>query len=157
MTHTEPTAGRELTVTRLIDAPRERVWEAWTKPEHIARWWGPDGFTNTIHEMNVRPGGVWRYMMHGPDGTDYPNMVVYENVIEPELLEYDLGGEKDGLIDDPFHVVVTFEDAGGKTLLSMRSIFLSVEALEAVRKFGAVEGGEQTINHLAEYVRTMPF
>lgn len=70
------TADREIATTRIFDAPRKLVWKAWTDPNHVAHWWGPNGFTNTIHEMNVAPGGVWRFMMHGPDGTDWPNKIV---------------------------------------------------------------------------------
>ena len=77
------TADREIAATRIFDAPRELVWKAWTDPKHVAQWWGPNGFTNTIHEMNVSPGGVWRFMMHGPDGTDYPNRIVFIEVVEP--------------------------------------------------------------------------
>ena len=81
-------AGREITVTRVISASRETVFEMWTNPKHIAQWWGPRGFTNTIEEMDVRPGGVWRFVMHGPDGVDYPNKIVYREVVRPERLVY---------------------------------------------------------------------
>ena len=70
------TANRELSITRVLNAPPELVWEVWTKPEHITNWWGPFGFTTTTHEMNIKPGGVWRFMMHVPDGRDYPNKIV---------------------------------------------------------------------------------
>ena len=63
------TADREIVATRIYGAPRELVWRVWTDPKHIAQWWGPQGFTNTIREMDVRPGGAWRFTMHGPDGT----------------------------------------------------------------------------------------
>ncbi|MCU7371200.1 SRPBCC domain-containing protein [Paucibacter sp. O1-1] len=65
--------GRELNISRTLNAPIELVWEAWTNPEHIAKWWGPDGFTNTITTMDMVPGGEWNLVMHGPDGTDYKN------------------------------------------------------------------------------------
>src|SRR5689334_2461741 len=77
---------RELLITRLINAPRDLVWDAWTKPEHVQHWWGPDGFTNTIHEMEVKPGGVWRFMMHGPNGMNFPNRIVFHEVVKPEKL-----------------------------------------------------------------------
>jgi len=64
-------ADREITITRVFDAPREMIWDAWTDPEQNVKWWGPRGFTSTIREMDVRPGGVWKSTMHGPDGTDY--------------------------------------------------------------------------------------
>jgi uncharacterized protein YndB with AHSA1/START domain len=65
------TSDRENVTTRVFDAPRELVFRAWTNPKHESQWWGPNGFTNTIHEMDVRPGSVWRFVMHGPDGVDY--------------------------------------------------------------------------------------
>src|SRR5687768_17075927 len=80
---------KELVVTRLINAPRDIVFKVWTDPEHIKHWWGPDGFTSTIYEMDVRPGGVWNYVMHGPDGTDYKNKSVFVEVTEPERIVFD--------------------------------------------------------------------
>ena len=82
------TAGREIVITRLIAAPPELVFDAWTDPKQIGRWWGPNGFTTTTHSMDVRPGGVWRFVMHGPDGRDYQNKIVYREVKRPERLVY---------------------------------------------------------------------
>ena len=65
--------SNEIKITRIYDAPLEAVWDAWTDPEQVAQWWGPRGFTLTTHSKDLRPGGTWRYTMHGPDGTDYPN------------------------------------------------------------------------------------
>lgn len=144
------TSDREIVVTREFEAPRELVWQAWTEPDRIARWWGPDGFTNTVHEMDVRPGGIWRVTMHGPDGTDYPNLIEYLEVEPPERLVYDHGDE-----DDPaqFRVTVTFADKGGRTELTMRSLFESAEVLDkAVKEFGALEGAKQNLERLAAYL-----
>ena len=74
------TADREVVIESTLNAPRELVWRAWTEADQIAAWWGPNGFTNTVHEMAVQPGGVWRLNMHGPDGTDYPNKIVYREM-----------------------------------------------------------------------------
>jgi uncharacterized protein YndB with AHSA1/START domain len=68
-------ADRQIVTTRVLDAPRELVFKMWTDPEHIVQWWGPKGFTTTTYSMDVRPGGVWRFVMHGPDGTDYQNKI----------------------------------------------------------------------------------
>ena len=146
----EPT----IVVTRIVDAPRELVWKAWTEPKHIVQWWGPNGFTNTTHAMEVKPGGVWRFIMHGPDGTDWPNKIVYREVIRPERLVYDHSGEG---ANDPhrFQVTVTFADQGGNTVVTMASRFPSVAARDAVLKFGAVEGGAQTLDRLADYLPTI--
>ncbi len=103
---------REIFNSRVLNAPRSLVWKVWTEPGHINNWWGPNGFTNTIHKMEVKPGGVWEFIMHGPDGVDYKNKIVYIEVHEPEQLIYDhVSGPK-------FHVTVKFEDFEGKTYLS---------------------------------------
>jgi uncharacterized protein YndB with AHSA1/START domain len=149
---TENTADREIVTTRLLDAPRELVFEVWTDPKHIAEWWGPNGFTNTIHEMEVKTGGIWRFMMHGPDGTDYPNRIVYSEVVRPERLVYSHDSDID---NDPrtFHVSVTFEEQAGKTLLTMRAIFSTAAVLAEVKKYGAVEGAQQTLARFAEHLK----
>lgn len=145
-------ADRELSIIRLLNAPQELVWEVWTKPEHLTNWWGPTGFSTTTHEMSVKPGGVWRFMMHGPDGRDYPNKIVFIKVVMPEYLEYKHSGEDD-TEDIRFHVTVNFERQGDKTLLTMRSLFESAEVLERViREYGAKEGMTQTIGRLEEYL-----
>ncbi len=143
--------GNEITMVRLVNAPRELVYQLWTTPEHIAKWWGPNGFTNTIHEMDVKPGGVWRYMMHGPDGTDYPNRIKYL-AVEPGRLEYDHDSDVD---NDPnqFHVTVTFEALGNQTKVTMHSIFASAEVVKMlVEQFGVLEGGMQTLDRLEAQV-----
>src|SRR3954471_663109 len=81
-------SDREIVISRLFDAPRELVWAAWTDPQQVVQWWGPKGFTTTIHEMDVRPGGVMRHTMHGPDGTDYANKSVFKEVVKPERIVY---------------------------------------------------------------------
>jgi len=139
-------AGREIVATRVFDAPRELVFRMWTEPQHVAQWWGPRGFTNTIHEMDVRPGGVWRFVMHGPDGVDYRNKIVYTEVVRPERIAYDhVSGPK-------FHATATFEDeGGGKTRLTVRMVFdTAAERDKVAREFGAVEGLSQTLQRLGE-------
>jgi uncharacterized protein YndB with AHSA1/START domain len=147
---------RELVFTRVFDAPRELVWKAWTEPEHVSQWWGPRGFTTTIHEMDVRPGGVWRQTMHGPDGIDYPNESVFVEVVKPERIAYTLTGGKEG---DPSHQLEqrwTFEAQGNKTKVTLRMLFPSAAALQhVVKSFGAVEGATQTLDRLAEHLPTM--
>ena len=76
--HAQDTAARELVITRVIDAPRELVYEAWTDPKHLAQWWGPTGFSTTTRNFDFRPGGVWRFVMHGPDGRDYQNRITWD-------------------------------------------------------------------------------
>src|SRR3954464_649355 len=119
-------ADREIVAVRVFDAPRELVWKLWTDPHHVAQWWGPNGFTNTHREMDVRPGGVWRFVMHGPDGKDYDNKIVYQEVVKPERLVY-THGDEDENAPRQFHVTVTFEDQAGKTKLTMRTVFKTRE------------------------------
>lgn len=77
----ENTERRQLSISRTLKAPIELVWEVWTTPEHIAQWWGPNGFTNSIQQMDVREGGEWKLTMHGPDGTNYPNRSIYKEIV----------------------------------------------------------------------------
>ena len=142
---------REIVITRTFDAPRERVWQAWTDPKQIVKWWGPTGFTNTLYEMDVNPGGVWRHMMHGPDGTDYPNKVVYSEVVKPERLVYSLGDGVEGS-SCQFHVTVTFEEVSkNKTHVTLRMLFKTEEERHKVAEY-AVQGGNQTFARLAEHL-----
>ncbi|TNJ62339.1 ATPase [Paenibacillus hemerocallicola] len=139
---------RELLVTRAFATPRELVYKAWTDPEHLPHWWGPRGFTVTVLEIDVRPGGVWHYIMHGPDGTDYDNKITYREVVRPERLVYSHGGDGD---DEHFHVTVTFEEKDGQTELKMRTLFKSAEELErAANEYGAIEGAKSTLDRLEE-------
>jgi uncharacterized protein YndB with AHSA1/START domain len=147
------TADREIVTTRLIDAPRELVYEAFTDAKHVGHWFGPDGFTTTTQSMDVRLGGQWIFVMRGPDGTDWPNVVTYQEVSPPSRLRYLHGDDK---APDMFNVIVTFDDEGGKTALTMRAVFKTAAAREfVIRERGAVEGGQQTIGRLEQYVRTM--
>jgi uncharacterized protein YndB with AHSA1/START domain len=145
------TPDREIVVSRVFDAPRELVFEAWTDPEQVVQWWGPHGFTTTNHEMDARPGGVWRFVMHGPDGTDYGNRVEFTEVSKPERLVYNHGpdDESEGL---SFRVTVTFDEADGKTRLTLRLVFASAAERDQAVEFGALKGGKQTLERLAEHL-----
>ena len=147
------TRGREATFTRWFNAPRELVYEAFTDPKHVVQWWGPTGFTTTNHVMDVRVGGMRRYTMHGPDGTDYHDRMVFLQVDPPKRLVYEHGEDID---NDPmrFHVTVTFESAKGGTLLTMRMLFASAAQWQEVRKH-AEPGHAQTMDRLEKYLATM--
>jgi len=149
---TNDTSNREIVTKRLLNAPRELVFKVWTEPEHIAQWYGPNGFTNTVHEMDVKPGGVWRFMMHGPNGMEFPNKIVYTEVVRPERLSFQHSSE-DEKNPVSFDVIVTFEAQGDKTMLTMRSIFPSIEErTRVVKEVGAIEGAIQTIDKLEAYL-----
>jgi uncharacterized protein YndB with AHSA1/START domain len=145
---------KELKFTRILDAPRELVFEAWTDPQHLAEWWGPNGFTLTTHETDVKPGGEWIFTMHGPDGRDYPNRVHFIEVIKPERLVYRHSGDES---KDPvnFNVTVTFEKQGNKTFLTMDMVFESSEVLTMLnKKYGAIEGAKQNLARLEAYLKS---
>lgn len=147
-------SDRELELVRIFDAPRALVWKAWTDPAHVGAWWGPNGFTTTTRSMDVRPGGAWQFVMRGPDGQEYDNLVIYREVQEPELLAY-WHGEKEG---DPnaFDVIVSFTETNGKTRVSLKQVYPSNEARDfVVKEFGAIEGGMQTLARLADHLRHM--
>ncbi len=147
------TAEREIVTTRVFDAPRERVYQAWTDPEQVVLWWGPNGFTNTNLEMDVRPGGIWRLTMHGRDGTDYPNKMVFIEVTPPSRLVYDHGDDGDGS-GGFFHVTVTFDEEDGKTRVRMQALFdTKAERNRVAEASGAVEGAKQHLNRLAEFLK----
>lgn len=142
------TSKRELKISRLLNAPRELVWKVWTEPEHIKHWWGPSGFTNTISKMEVKPGGEWEFVMHGPDGTDYKNKHIYKEVVKPEKLVLE------HVTAPKFLITATFEEQGNKTLLTWHGLFESAEQLEQVIKvFKADEGMKQNVDKLEEYLK----
>ncbi len=149
------TADREIVITRLLNAPRELVFKAWTDPKHLIKWWGCKDFTNTFHEIDIRPGGIWRFTMHAPNGMDFLNVVTYKEIVEPEKLVYEHGsGEEND--EAKFNVIITFEDQDGKTRITMRSLFVSSAIRDMViREFGAIEGGNQTLDRLEQELLTM--
>jgi uncharacterized protein YndB with AHSA1/START domain len=141
-------ADRQLVVSRLFPAPPDRVFEMWTKREHVGKWWGPTGFSITVDQMDVRPGGTWRFTMHGPDGTDYPNSIVYDEVDPPERLVYTH-------LVPRFQTTVTFDEMMGMTALTMRLVFRSTPERDvSAEKFHAQEGAEQTLVRLAQLVQS---
>jgi len=138
---------KEMVISRLLNAPRKLVWKVWTEPDHLKNWWGPEGFTNTISEMNVVPGGEWDLIMHGPDGKDYKNHSTYTNVIPEEKLEFD------HVSHPKFKVTVTFEEQGNKTLLTWRMQFETTEILHnTVNVFKADIGLTQNVDKLETYL-----
>ena len=145
------TADREIVISRLIDAPRELVFEAFTEVRHLSRWWGPAGFSTTTRSFEFRAGGVWEFVMHGPDGTDYQEWITWREIVPPERIALLHGESRDD--PDAFESVLAFEPAGDETRIVMRTVFPTRELRdEAVEKYHAIEGGEQTLGNLAAYV-----
>ena len=141
------TSDRELRISRLLDAPVELVWEVWTKPEHLAQWWGPNGFTNTISRMEVRPDGEFNLVMHGPDGTDYKNKSVFREVVLHRKIVYE------HLSAPKFIATIGFEARGGQTFLTWHMLFETAEEfIRTAKTFKADEGLKQNVEKLARYV-----
>jgi uncharacterized protein YndB with AHSA1/START domain len=140
---------REVVSTRTFDAPRERVFEAFRDPSRLARWWGPKGFTSTIHELDMRPGGAWRFSMRGPDGVLYPNESVFLEVVEPERIVFrHVSGEH------PFEMTVTLDEQGGETTMTWRMRHATAAECAKVKPFVA-EANEQNFDRLAAELATM--
>jgi uncharacterized protein YndB with AHSA1/START domain len=145
------TADREIVISRVIKAPRELVFEAFTEVRHLSRWWGPEGFTTTTRAFEFRVGGDWEFVMHGPDGTDYQEWIGWTEIAPAERIAL-RHGESRG---DPnaFESVLTFASDGAATRIEMRTVFPTRELRdEAVERYHAIEGGRQTLSHLAAYV-----
>ncbi|KUF13295.1 SRPBCC family protein [Streptomyces silvensis] len=138
-------------ISRVIDAPQELVFEAFTEVRHLSQWWGPEGFSTTTRSFEFRVGGVWDFVLHGPDGTDYQEWITWTEIAAPRRIAL-LHGETR---DDPnaFESVLAFAPDGPATRIEMRTVFRTKELRdEAVEKYHAVEGGRQTLNSLAAYV-----
>jgi uncharacterized protein YndB with AHSA1/START domain len=144
-------AEREIVVSRIVEGPRCLVFEAYTDPAHLARWWGPDGFTLTTRVFEFRPGGVWEFVMHGPGGTDYPNWIRWREIVPPERIVLLHGASADD--PDAFESTVTLVELGDRTEVTMRSLFKTkAQRDEAVARYHALEGAQQTLGRLATYV-----
>ena len=154
-TPTDPTTwalDREIVLVRVLDAPRESVFAAWTDPGAFCEWFGPDGYNCTVREMDVRPGGRARFDMVSGDGTLYTNRFDYLEIVPSERLVMDHGSD---IENDParFRVTVTFDaQDDGKTVLTLRQLHPTVEQRVAGIAFGAVELGLQTLNKLARHL-----
>lgn len=154
MSTTQKITEREIIITRLIEAPRALVWEAWSTPRHFAQWMGPTGFKTSVPEGAFQVGGAWRYTMTGPDGKVWPNRVVFRAMTPPSQLNYDHYAGEEAV--PHFVATVTFEAQGDNTLVTLHSVFPSAEALRvAVETYGAVQGGQQTLSRLAEHAVQM--
>ncbi len=141
---------------RDLRAPRELVWAAWTDPRRVSQWWGPHGFRTTTHAHDLRPGGAWLFTMHGPDGTDYPNRVVFDAVEPPALLTYAHYGPDDPEDAPHFRARVRLEDVPGGTRLTLTMRCADFAARDGLVAFGAGAGAEQTLERFAALVEGAP-
>jgi len=144
--------SRVIVGSRVLDAPRELVWQVWSDPKHLARWWGPNGFSTTTSAFDQRPGGVWRFVMHGPDGRDYENRITFEEIVRPERIVYRHGGGDD-VEPVQFRTTITFEALGNRTKVTMHAVFPTAEErARVIREYHADTGMVETMSRLADYV-----
>ena len=147
-TNESATADREIRISRLFNAPLALVWEVWTNPKHIKQWWGPNGFTSTIQLMDLKPGGEWNLVLHGPDGTDYRNQSIFKEIIPLSKLVYEH-------VSAPrFLATVEFEAQGDQTLINWHMLFPTKESfIQTVKTFRADEGLRQNMDKLDLYLQ----
>lgn len=144
-------SDRSIVVSRLIDAPQELVFEAFTSVEHLSRWWGPNGFTTTTRAFAFEVGGEWSFVMHGPDGTKYPEWISWTVIDPPNRIEFRHGERPDD--PDAFDSMVLFTQQDDATKVELHTIFASKQQHDdAIKHVGAIDGGNQTLGNLATYV-----
>lgn len=142
-------SDREIVSERVLEAPRELVFAAFSNPEHLAKWWGPNGFHNTIHEFDLRPGGKWRFVMHGPDGIDYHNESAFTEVVRPERIVFEHL--------KPMHwyqMIITFAEHAANTRLTWHMQFDSASECEKVKPF-VIPANEQNFDRLEDELSKM--
>jgi len=139
----------DMLLTRVFDAPRELVWKAWTEPRHLMQWFGPHGFTNPACELDLRPGGMWRHVMRGPDGKDYPFLAIFREVVVPERLVFvSYVPEMDNSLFEILNIA-TFTEQGGKTKLTLEAQVLKSTPEAAPMLAGMEEGWSQSLERLS--------
>lgn len=137
---------QELKTIKTINAPIEKIWEVWTNPDHLVKWWGPNGFTNTIHQMDLKKGGEWKMTMHGPDGTNFPNRSVFLEIIPNEKIVFEH-------FNPHFITTVRFDYVDSATRIEWSMLFDSPEMYEIVVKaHKADEGQKQNLEKLEKYI-----
>jgi uncharacterized protein YndB with AHSA1/START domain len=162
----------EFVITRVLNAPRARVFNAWTDPEQVIRWWGPHSVTNSECDLDLRPGGTYRIVMCGPDGTEYPVKGVFREIRPPaqlvmtldasehpkewhDLVKPDRSEREPNPAGEMLDTVI-FEDLGAKTRLTVRTQFETPEIREAMLKMGMTDGWAQSLERLADVVHSDP-
>ena len=146
---TQAPSDLEIVSTRDFGAPRELVFNAHSDPTWLVHWWGPKGFTNTFQMFDMRPGGFWRFVMHGPDGVDYANESVFVEIVKPERIVF-----RHLKPVHEFQMTVTFVEQDGKTRLTWRMLFPSAEECDRAKVY-AVDANEQNFDRLEAQLARM--
>lgn len=145
----------QLVLTRILKAPRELVWKVWTEAEHVKNWWANNGFTLTLNDMDLRPGGFCSFIIRSPDGHEFPNKIDYLEVVPNERLVYK-DDEEERVVPVNFHVSVSLEPYGSRTRLTMAMVFKSQQEMEYLEdEFGATDGANDTLAALMTYLNSL--
>ncbi|HTZ21855.1 MAG TPA: SRPBCC family protein [Opitutaceae bacterium] len=156
--NTSAMTDRGIVISRVLDAPRELVWQAMSDPQHLVHWWGPRGFKTTIERLDFRAGGVWKQVMHGPDGTNYPNKSIYMEIVPQERVVYSHGGGREG--GTGVHFVATWTLAKLEAAQTRLTVCLACTSAadrdRLVGEYRALEGGTQTLERLGDYLAKIP-
>ncbi|EPG72779.1 hypothetical protein LEP1GSC058_0869 [Leptospira fainei serovar Hurstbridge str. BUT 6] len=145
--------GNRVIYKRYFDVSIDLLFEAWSSQEHLSEWWGPDGFTITTKRLDFSNGGIWEFIMHGPDGHNYKSKIQFIEINKPNYIYYQHLGDDEGTKEIHFQSKIIFEESGEGTNLTMEQIFPNKEELERVnKKYGAIEGGKQHLGNLAKYL-----
>ncbi|MBP9854482.1 MAG: SRPBCC domain-containing protein [Candidatus Omnitrophica bacterium] len=148
------TSDRQIVITRLIDAPVNRIWKAISDPKQVSQWWGPNGFTNNIEKMEFKVGGMWKHVMRGPDGVKYPNKSFFQEIVKHKRIVYKLAGGRKEEKGANFIATWTFEPKGKKTKVIIKMVCETPKERDhIVKAYGAIEGGKQTLGRLAAFVK----
>lgn len=138
----------EIITTRTVNASSDQVFKVWTHPHYLAQWWGPKDFKNTFHEFDLKPGGAWNFVMHGPNGVDYPNSSQFVEIKMPNRLVLN------HISKPQFQIVVNFEEAGSQTKVTFRQIFPTKDEADKIRAF-VTEANEQNMDRMEAVVADM--
>ena len=145
-----------LVITRVLDAPRALVWRMFADPYHLAQWWGPQGFTNRVEELDFRVGGRWRHVMIGPDRREYPTEDVILDIVEPERIVYRSAPADPKIFGDnpppAFTKTLTLVERDGRTTLTIVSTFDRAEDRDAVARRGYTVGMTESLDKLAAHL-----
>jgi uncharacterized protein YndB with AHSA1/START domain len=141
---------QEIIITRILDAPRDLVFKAYTDPNVIPQWWGPRDLTTVVDQMEVRPGGIWRFVHRDAEGNEYGFHGVYHDVVSPERIVSTF--EFEGVPGHVLLATMTFEEQDGKTKLTDASVFQSVEDRDGMLQSGMEGGASESMDRLDEYL-----
>ena len=141
-------SDRETVMERIFDAPRELVFKAFTEPALIPKWWGQRNTTTTVDKMEVKPGGLWRFVQRDADGNEYGFNGQYREIVPPERLAYTF--EFEGMPGHMLLETVTFEEQAGKTKVQVLSLFDSVADRDGMLQSGMETGANESYDRLAE-------